>query len=125
MDPVTVFNDVLRYVETSKLNFIMNKTPFRATISIKSTFIKRFNAIQSEKSVKKEDADHVVKSENSEATDIKFRKKIQELEEEVKALKTELHNRNKQKTPLRQGWKRKKETSEVLKTRFVNSEQIF
>ena len=107
MDPVTVFNDVLRYVETSKLNFIMNKTPFSATISIKSTFIKRFNATQSDtdeyqgrKSVKKEDADHVVKSENSEAKDIKFRKKIQELEEEVKALTTELYHANKQKDTI-------------------------
>ena len=36
------FNDVIKCVENSNLNYYINKTPFSANIAIKSSFIKRF-----------------------------------------------------------------------------------
>ena len=43
MDSMTVFNALIQTIETSNLNYCMNKTPFSARISIKSSFINRFD----------------------------------------------------------------------------------
>ena len=40
MEAHQIFRDVLCYVEKSRLNFCLSKTPFSATISLKSSFIK-------------------------------------------------------------------------------------
>ena len=50
MDSVRVFNDLIETIETSNLNYFINKTPFSAQISIKSTFINRFGNQQTLKS---------------------------------------------------------------------------
>ena len=42
MDSVTVFDALIKTIESSNLNYFINKTPFSAKISLKSTFIKRF-----------------------------------------------------------------------------------
>ena len=43
MDSVTVFDALIKTIESSNLNYCINKTPFSAKISLKSTFIKRFD----------------------------------------------------------------------------------
>ena len=50
MDSVTVFNNLLKTIETSNLNYCMNKTPYSARISIKSTFVNRLGNLKIEKS---------------------------------------------------------------------------
>ena len=42
MEATATFNSVIDFVENSNLNYFINKTPFSAIISIKSSFIKRF-----------------------------------------------------------------------------------
>ena len=42
MEATATFNSVIDVVENSNLNYFINKTPFSATIYIKSSFIKRF-----------------------------------------------------------------------------------
>ena len=37
-----VFQNILRSIENSRLNYSLSKTPFSASISIKCSFIKRF-----------------------------------------------------------------------------------
>ena len=44
MDASQVFNNLLKGIENSKLNYFMSKTPFSATISLKSSFVKKFNS---------------------------------------------------------------------------------
>ena len=45
MDARRVYNDVINFVEKSCLNYSILRTPFSAKISIKSSFIKTFNAV--------------------------------------------------------------------------------
>ena len=42
-DASKLFNDVLKYVEDSGLNYLIKKSPFSANISIKSTLIRRYS----------------------------------------------------------------------------------
>ena len=37
-----IFNDVISYIENSKLNYFIQKSPFSATISLKSSLVKRY-----------------------------------------------------------------------------------
>ena len=39
MEANKIFNDILHYVENSRLNFSMSRTPFSATILLKRSFI--------------------------------------------------------------------------------------
>ena len=44
MDASRIFNGLINKIETSRLNYVINyKTPFSATISIKSSFVKYFS----------------------------------------------------------------------------------
>ena len=43
MDASRIFNELLNQIERSKLNYVINKTPFTANISIKKSFIKWFD----------------------------------------------------------------------------------
>ena len=43
MDASKLFNDVLKYIEDSGLNYLIKKSPFSANISIKSTLIRRYS----------------------------------------------------------------------------------
>ena len=52
-----IFNDVISYVENSNLNYFINKTPFSATISIKSSLIKRHETAP-EPGIKFKDSDY-------------------------------------------------------------------
>ena len=42
MDASTTFYNLINMIETSKLNYVISKTPFSAQISIKRSFIKNF-----------------------------------------------------------------------------------
>ena len=44
MDASTIFKQLINMIENSKLNYVINKTPFSANISIKRSFIKYFDA---------------------------------------------------------------------------------
>ena len=48
MDATSIFSDLLKKIEDSNLNYVMNKTPFSASISIKCSFIKRFGSVESD-----------------------------------------------------------------------------
>ena len=48
MDATAIFNNLLKSIEDSNLNYVMNKTPFSAAISIKSSFIKRVGCVKSD-----------------------------------------------------------------------------
>ena len=53
-----VFSELITKIETSKLNYMISKTPFSARISIKSSFIKyNVSPLPSETVVKKETED--------------------------------------------------------------------
>ena len=43
MAATEVFQNILKCIESSNLNYSMTKTPFSASISLKSSFIKRFH----------------------------------------------------------------------------------
>ena len=60
VDPRQIFNEVLKTVENSNLNYTINKTPFSAMISIKSSFIKRFSEYSQYKMAKD---DNILKTE--------------------------------------------------------------
>ena len=61
------FKELLDQIENSKLNYVITKTPFSATISVKRSFI-RYHEDSSEKqiNVKKEDQTHQSKHEDDE-----------------------------------------------------------
>ena len=82
MDANIIFNHLLNQIEKSQLNFSITKTPFSATISLKSSFIKRFNSsvINQEEVKQKASVDDV--DDNI----------INDLKSENKKMKTELKN---------------------------------
>ena len=77
MDANLVFKTILQQVEASQLNYSLSKTPFSATISLKSSFIKRF---------KGEPINYELVDANR--TDVeKLKSENSELKETVKSLK--------------------------------------
>ena len=82
MDANIMFKYLLNQIENSELNFSMTKTPFSATISLKSSFIKRFNSlVVSQEDVKNravDDVDAILEAENK-----KKKTELQNLEETV------------------------------------------
>lgn len=44
MDANTIFKTILQQIESSSLNYSLSKTPFSASISLKSSFVKRFKS---------------------------------------------------------------------------------
>ena len=74
MEPNKIFNDVLKTIETSNLNYSMTKTPFSAMVSIKSSFVNRFGVAQFEnnkilKTEKESKEIHKLKTENLKLTE--------------------------------------------------------
>ena len=63
MEAATVYMNLIRSIEDSQLNYAMSKTPFSATISLKSSFLKRF-------------------PKDIHASDVKIEKKEEAIEEE-------------------------------------------
>ena len=54
MAPDQAFQDVLSYVEKSRLNFSIYRTPFSAQLSLKKSFAKHFQEDKGETVVKQE-----------------------------------------------------------------------
>ena len=56
MDATKKFKELLDQIESSKLNYVITKTPFSATISVKRSFVKyRGDSSEKEINVKEED----------------------------------------------------------------------
>ena len=51
MEANLIFQSILAAVENSSLNYLINKTPFSATISLKSSFVKHYSEAHSEPKV--------------------------------------------------------------------------
>ena len=83
MEASQVFLNLLRSIEDSQLNYAISRTPFSATISLKSSFFKRFAEAS-----KKSDLENV---KNLPRTDSHLEKKVEETEAEKVALQEEIH----------------------------------
>ena len=84
-----IFNDVISYVENSKLNYFINKTPFSATISIKSSLIKRHETAP-EPQIKLKDSDY---KENVMQENEIMKKKLKVAEKAANELKEVIEDR--------------------------------
>ena len=81
MEPNKTFNDVLKTIETSNLNYSMTKTPFSAIVSIKSSFVNRFGEVpqlENGKTIK------ILKTEKESAEIHKLKAENLKLKEELK-----------------------------------------
>merc|ERR1712129_166828 len=76
-----VYMNLLRSIEDSQLNYSMSKTPFSATISLKSSFFKRFPPNIHDVKIKK-------KEEATEEKKVKYKAEIERLQ---KAYDVEKH----------------------------------
>ena len=74
-----IFENLLKTIEESNLNYSIHKTPFSATVSLKCSFIKRFSDDSSTKSL-----ECLKKSDVTEKLD------FEKLKQEKEALKKEL-----------------------------------
>ena len=87
MDANSVFKTILHLIEASQLNHSLSKTPFSASISLKSSFIKRFQG---------ENIKHEVLVDNKTGTEVeKLRQENLELKESMKHLKQRLASQEK------------------------------
>ena len=81
MDANQTFCNLLRRIESSNLNYVMSKTPFSATISLKSTFVKWFN--EDSRCIQNESYDYVSNEEMAQLVNenLKLKARIKKLEE--------------------------------------------
>ena len=102
MEATATFNSVIGFVENSNLNYFINKTPFSATISIKSSFIKRFEDASKHvkvNKIKEAEEESVEKLENENLILLERLKVAKSTDEETAALEKNLklalteHNR--------------------------------
>ena len=94
MDAKTVFDFILNQVDKSGLNFVVSKTPFSATISLKCSFAKRLQNSEPEKD--STESISRVKTEDTEAEISKFKNTIEDLEKEVDKQKNALDLKHKE-----------------------------
>ena len=78
------FQDVLSYVEKSRLNFSIYRTPFSAQLSLKKSFAKHFSEEEGEPLVKKEQNTFEIKSNELEA---RFKKSEAEIDDYLETIK--------------------------------------
>ena len=76
------FENLLKTIAESNLNYSIHKTPFSATISLKCSFVKRFSNIYDDSSTKSQQC-----QQNSEGTE---KLEFEKLKEENDAFKKEL-----------------------------------
>ena len=89
-----VYMNLLRSIEDSQLNYSMSRTPFSATISLKSSFLKRFPPnIHDVQIKKKEEANEEVKVKHklNETFEEDRKMMIAEIERLQKAYDVEKH----------------------------------
>jgi hypothetical protein len=83
MEANSIFQDVIKFIEKSELNYVMKKTPYSANISLKSSFIKRFGNEDFKKSVGEDKTVMVdLKAENA-----RLQERLEFLELELKETK--------------------------------------
>ena len=111
MDATKKFKELLDQIESSKLNYVMTKTPFSATISVKRSFVKyRGDSPEKEINVKEEDQPekeneklkHRLLSEHSENEKLQEQleqqtAKVSTLEGKLRVSREELKNVKKEK----------------------------
>ena len=83
MDATEVFKAILQSIESSSLNYSLSKTPFSANISLKFSFIKRY-----QKSTPNTNFFNIIESLDSKSAD--HDDKFKKLEEDNLALRTKL-----------------------------------
>ena len=88
MEPNKIFNDVLKTIETSNLNYSMTKTPFSAMVSIKSSFVNRFGVPQVEKSK----TNKIIKTEKDSEEINQLKAENLKLKEELKKMSEAIEN---------------------------------
>ena len=79
-----IFENLIISIETSRLNYILTRTPFSATISMKSSFAK-FHENPEDENTKNE-------NEESKEEKMNLQRKIKMLEENLKAIDAEKNN---------------------------------
>lgn len=88
MDANSVFKTILQQIEASQLNYSLSKTPFSASISLKSSFIKRFQGDNIKHEV-------LVDSKTGTTEVEKLRQENYEMKESMKELKERLASQDK------------------------------
>ena len=115
-----IFEDVIRVVEHSKLNYFINKTPFSAIISLKCSLIKRFEDSPEAES------ERVPKVKDTERDDLKLengwlKEKLKSAEaslEELKALEIKFNESDIEKKRLESLNHKDKDTVKGLETQI-------
>ena len=79
-----IFENLISSIETSRLNYILTRTPFSATISMKSSFAK-FHENPEDENTKNE-------NEESKEEKMNLQSKIKMLEENLKSIESEKKN---------------------------------
>ena len=119
MDASKTFNEVIEHIEKSKLNYVIQKTPFSAQISIKRSMIKyydappHFNEVQTEVKEETSDAAEIVKLTKSLAAATenidkleeavnRERNKVKSMDEELANLRNDNLKVKKEKKELKQ-----------------------
>ena len=78
MDAGTIFNELIEKIENSKLNYVINKTPFSANISIKRSLIKYFDTT--------EQTETILKLDKTDVENTKLKEKLVAAEQQNKKL---------------------------------------
>ena len=91
-----MFDFILNQVDKSGLNFVVSKTPFSATISLKCSFAKRFQNSEPEKVSTESLKISRVKTEDTDVEISKFKNTIEDLEKEVDKQKNALDLKHKE-----------------------------
>ena len=116
MDANQTFCNLLRRIESSNLNYVMSKTPFSATISLKSSFVKWFN--EDSRCIQNESYDYVSNEEMAQLVNenLKLKAKIKKLEESAEIDRGELE---KEKVTEQVAYDNEKRKSEDLDKQIV------
>ena len=149
MDAYNKFSNLLHQIETSELNYMVSKTPFSATISLKSSFAKKFkySAIKKEESkdvqidatsdtedtkriaaenqilkeaVKQLEESIVVQNETLEKRTSDFKAKLKANDDEISALRADLLKVKKEKNQGSTNLKQAKDDVEKLNVLVVD-----
>ena len=142
-----MFKKLLRNVEDSQLNYAISRTPFSATISLKSSFLNRFphtsqksfhenidtnnekiKTVKAEKSDFKDEVDQLEKDREGLMLDHQNMKKLYDkekskneaLELEIKSFREEALKIKKEKRQLKENLKLEKEMYEALRIESKN-----
>ena len=135
MDAGTIFNDLIEKIENSKLNYVINKTPFSANISIKRSLIKYFDtAPETILKLDKSDMENTELKEKLVAAEQQNKKldnlikeektKVKSLEDQIGQFREELLNIKSEKNVSNSAFKRQKIELNGLKQELNKINQV-